>query len=340
MRTESLAVGPAACTLSTSCWKAPVMARKLIIDCDPGIDDAIALCLALFDPRLEVVAVTASAGNVDGHQASRNVQTVLELLDPARWPRVGAARTEDSAPAELDRRDLNGADGLGNLGVRISELHRPHASDKVIADEIRNAPGQVTVLTLGPLTNIARVLNSDPDLATMIDRLVISGGSLRYVGDVTATAEFNMHCDPSAARFVLRAPTTKTLVPRDITNQLVLNLDFLDRLPDETSRAGRLLRAALPYLYRSFRQHLGLEGIQLGDAIALLACVHPELFEAEEMAGDVEVSGNLTTGTTVFDRRPRGDWRKNMEVVTEFDRRELAEALVRGLRYAAQETRD
>ena len=96
----------------------PPMPRKVIIDCDPGIDDAMALGLAVFDPRLEVVAVTAAAGTVDAQQASRNVQTVLEMLDPPRWPRIGVART-DEMPMLLDGRELHGADGLANLEARI-----------------------------------------------------------------------------------------------------------------------------------------------------------------------------------------------------------------------------
>ncbi len=213
------------------------MPKKVILDCDPGIDDAIAICLALFDPRLDVVAVTATAGVVDGHQASRNIQAILELLDPPRWPRLGAARLEDAA-FESDSRHLHGADGLGNLGIKISELHHPRASDKVIGDAVRNAPGEITIVALGPLTNIARVLGGDPDLATLIDQIVIAGGTLSGEGDVTAVAEYNFFCDPQSARLVLRSPITKTLVPRDVTNRLVLTLDFLDLLPDESSRAG------------------------------------------------------------------------------------------------------
>ena len=315
------------------------MPRKVIIDCDPGIDDAIAICLALFDPRLDVTAVTATAGRVDAHQASRNVQTILEMLDPPRWPRLGMARADES-PVTIDGRDLHGADGLGNLGVRISELHHQHAADKVISDEVRNAPGQVTIVCLGPLTNLARVISCDPDLATMIDQVVISGGSVRGVGDVTATAEFNFFCDPQAARLILRSPITKTLVPHDLTSRLVFTLDFLDGLPGDESRAGALTRRLLSYFYRSSRQFLGLEGIHLHDTLTMLYAVHSELFETVEMAGDVEVTGELTAGMTVFDQRPRRDWRINMDVAVSADMAELQEAVLRGLRFAAQETRE
>ena len=312
------------------------MARKVILDCDPGIDDAIALCLALFDPRLEVVAITATSGNVDSHQASRNVQTILELLDPPRWPRLGVCR--DDGFGASDARDLHGADGLGNLGFRISELHHQHPAEKVIADAVRTYPGEVTIVSLGPLTNIARAINLEPDLTTLINQIVVSGGSVAGIGNVTPSAEFNIHCDPESARKVLRSPMTKTIVTLDVTTEVIFSLDFMDSLPEEGSRAGEFIRRVLPYLYRSYRQNLGLEAIHLPAAVALMVCMQSELFETMEMAGDVEITGELTTGMTVFDRRPRGTWRNNMDVVISADGTEVCEAVMRGLRYAAQET--
>src|SRR4051812_7858932 len=126
------------------------MPRKVILDVDPGINDAVALALALFDPRLEVLAVTAVAGDVSAEQATRNVQAIIEQLDPPRLPRIGAA-VEPEQAAPVDGRHLNGADGLGNSNFAVAELHQRHLSEKVIADEIRAAPDSVTVIALGPL---------------------------------------------------------------------------------------------------------------------------------------------------------------------------------------------
>ncbi len=314
------------------------MARPVIIDCDPGIDDAVALCMALFDPRLDVVAVTATAGNVGGQQTSRNVQAIVEILDPPRWPRLGVCRNDED-PLPLDARQLHGEDGLGNLGAQIAELHHQHPSDKVITDAIRQRPGQITILALGPLTNIARALSRDPDLAKSIDQIVMSGGCVDGVGNVTPVAEFNMYCDPAAARLVFRSPLTKTLVPFDITRRIGFTLDCVDELPTDETRAGRILRCVVPHAFRTHRQCLGMEHICLHDAVTVLAAVQPELFETQEMAGDVEISGELTRGATVFDRRPRPDWRKNMEVVVDADVPEVCAAILRGLKYAGQETR-
>jgi inosine-uridine nucleoside N-ribohydrolase len=311
------------------------MARKVILDVDPGIDDAVAMALALFDPRLEVVAVTAVAGNVAAEQATRNVQAIVEQLDPPRLPRIGAAMHPERDPL-VDSRHVFGADGLGNADFAVAELHHVHPSDKVIADEIRKAPESVTIVALGPLTNIATVFRRDPSLAEQVGQLIIMGGTLHGPGNITPAAEFNIYCDPVAARDVFRSKTTKTLIPLDITSQVVMTFDLLDQLPDELTPVGGLLRRVLPYSFRSHRQLFGLEGTYLHDPVALMALVEPNLFETERLAGDVEVQGELTLGTTIFDRRLAPQWRPNVDVATSVDIAGVIGAIMRGLNQAAQ----
>ena len=313
------------------------MARKVIIDCDPGIGDAVALCLALFDPRLEVIAVTAVEGQVRAGQASLNAQAIVDLLDPPRLPRLGTATAPDNAPT-VNTRPMQGDDGLANSGLAVAQLHHQHPSEKILCDEIRTAPELITVVCLGPLTNLARALQRDPSLAGIIGHVVIAGGSPNCIGDVTPAAEFNMFYDPLSARAVFRAPLTKTLVPLDVTDRVRLTLDLVDQLPDETSRAGRLLRRLLPFSFRAHRQHLGQESIILSEAVALAAVLHPELFELEEMKGDVETKGELTVGATIFDRRANSHWQASMAVVTEVDVVAVRDFLLRGVAQAARAT--
>ena len=311
--------------------------RKVIIDCDPGIDDAVALCLALFDPDIEILAITSVEGCVSAHQANRNVQSILEQLDPDRHPRLGAASPAENAPA-VNTRFLHGDSGLGNLNWNVSELHHQHPSEKVIADTVRANPGDVTIISLGPLTNIARAFQRDPGLAELINRLIIMGGSMTGVGNITASAEFNIYYDPHSARAVFRSKTTKTLIPLDITRQVVWYMDLLETIPRVTSRAGRLLRGLLPYSFRAYRQQLGQECIQLNDVIALMAAISPELIQAEEIAGDVEVQGELTQGMTIFDRRPQPEWSCNMEVAKVIDVPRIRQNVIDGLQRAGELT--
>ncbi len=316
-----------------------MLIKKLILDVDPGIEDAVALAIALFDPQLDVVAVTAVGGNVLPDQATRNVQAIIEQLDPPRWPRIGEASLPDEGlPANST--NLYGADGLGNAHFQVADLHHRHPSEKLICDEVRTAPDQVQIITLGPLTNVARALQREPSLAPQIGQLTMLGGTLHGPGDVTPAAEFNIYCDPPAARAVFRSATTKTLIPLDVTSQVVLTYDLLDQLPSESTRAGRFLRKILPFAFRSHRQVQGLEGIHLHDAVALVAALHPELFEIEMTAADVELQGELTTGATVFDRRRIPQWRPNLHVAIGLDVAAVTDCILRGLAAAGAASQD
>lgn len=312
------------------------MHRKLIIDCDPGIDAAVALAWALFEPQLEVVAVTAVEGCVSAELATRNVQALIEQLDPPRFPRMGAASPADDSSAG-HQLDLNGEDGLGELAFQVSQLARQYPSERLLADEIRKASGEITVLCLGPLTNVARALLRDPDLTEHIGRLVVRGGAAGGVGNATPAAEFNIFYDPTSASDVFRSPITKTIIPLDVTQQNMFGLDLLGKLPTDT-RPGALLHQLLSYSFRAHRERLGLEGQSLHSAVALAAVLHPELFATRELVGDVETEGRLTRGATIFDRRHNAPARGDLEVALEADSVALADCIVRGLTSSGRST--
>ena len=293
------------------------MTKKVILDVDPGIDDAVAICLALADPGLDVVAITAVGGNVQPDQATRNVQTIVEQVDPQRWPRLGAASTDRML--RIDARHLFGTDGFCGAHFPVAELHHQRPSVKVISDEVRSAPGDVTIIATGPLSNVAAALQQQPDLAELVRGIVILGGTVAGPGNVTPAAEFNVYCDAEAARDVFRSGVPKTLIPVDVTTPILFGFDLLERLPGAETRTGVFLRKILPGAFRSYRQQLGIEGIHLHDAIAVVAAIRPELFTFEPLHGDVETDGNLTHGVTVFDRRHRPENRPNMDVAIAVD---------------------
>ena len=312
------------------------MARKVILDVDPGIDDAMAMCMAMFDPGLDVVAVTAVGGNCSPDRATRNVQAIIEYLDPPRWPRLGAASPPDDG-LPVDGRYVHGIDGLGGAQFDVAELHHLHPSEKVICDQIRAAPEDaVTIIALGPLTNLARAFGRDPELPPLVGQIVMMGGAVSGPGNITPAAEFNIYCDPRSAQAVFRSHSTKTLIPLDVTNRIVLSYDLFNRLPDESTKVGRFLRQLLPSAFRSYRQQFGLEGIHVHDSVALMAALHPELFITEEMAGDVETGGELTAGMTVFDRRRVPAWRHNMDVAVDMRADAVADEIICTLARAAR----
>lgn len=303
--------------------------RKIILDVDPGIGDALAVCLAIESPELEVVAITATGGNVGPAQATRNVESLIAHLDPPHWPRLGAA--DDDQPLRADNRRLWGDDGFCGADLRCAELHNQHASTKVLAEELRAAPGEVTIVAGGPLNNLAAVFQMEPDLAMQVGHLIIVGGAMEAPGDVTAAAEFNLYCAAEAAQFVFNSPATKTLLPLDVTTQASLTFDLLNHLPSEATQAGQLLRTLLPGAFQAYRQHLGLEGIYVPEAIGVVAALHPELLVTEAYHCEVETQGQLTHGATVIDRRSHAVEQANMDVAIDLDAAGAVDCILRGL---------
>ena len=225
------------------------MARKVLIDCDPGIDDAVALCLALFDERLDVVAITATEGKAPADQSTRNVQAIVDTLDPPKYPRLGKALPLESAPPTNARR-FHGADGLGNADLDISRLQHEHTSDKVICDVIRADPERLRSFAWvrSPIS-LARS-NATQNLQRMIGQLMIMGGSTNGIGNETAAAEFNIYYDPESARAVFDSLSTKTVIPLDVTREVEFDLSVLESLPPESCRAGAFLRGFATRLSR------------------------------------------------------------------------------------------
>ncbi|HBT75672.1 MAG TPA: hypothetical protein DEB39_01825 [Planctomycetaceae bacterium] len=201
---------------------------------------------------------------------------------------------------------------------------------------MRSAPEQVVLIALGPLTNIARALHRDPEIELLLRHLFILGGTVEGPGNITPAADFNFFVDPVAARTVVQSRLTKTLVPLDVTNDLVFTLDDLDMLPGDDTRLGLLLRTMLLPAFRAYRQSYGLEGIHVHDLVAYLTALHPDWISTKTMACDVETHGELTRGATLFDRRPVAQWKKNMDVVVRVNELEMRHRIIDGLNDVAR----
>jgi inosine-uridine nucleoside N-ribohydrolase len=217
----------------------------------------------------------------------------------------------------------------------VVELHQQHPSVKVLTEEIRSAPGEVTVIAGGPLTNLAAAFQRDAELPMQIGHLIVVGGTLHGPGDVTAAAEFNIYCDAESAQRVFRSAATKTLLPRDVTSQAAMTFDLLNHLPGEETSMGRLLRALLPGAFQAYRQRLGLECLYVPEAVAVAVALHPELIAAEPWPCDVETEGTLAHGATVIDRRSPPHERPNMDVAISLDAPAAVDCIMRGLQRPA-----
>lgn len=322
------------------------MPQKLIIDADPGITDALAIVIALADPELDVIALTAVGGTVSPVQAGRNLQALVEALDPPKWPRFGLcegaqrmveAEATESTPDWLNQqRNLHGPEGLGNWPVAMADFHHPKDAAKLMTELAREYPDEITLLTLGPLSNVALAADLDAGFLSSLRCLVSLAGSVAIEGDVTAAAEFNVFHHPEAARVVLKSPTMKSVVPRDVTQKVMLTFDQFDRLElSETTHSGSLLKQLLPYALRAHRQHLGVEGIWLPAVTALAAISQPRLFKRTTLSVDVETEGRLTRGMTVFDRRQNPARHNNVEALLEVEAQGVLDYFTQTLRRAS-----
>ena len=298
------------------------MVQKIIIDADPGIGDALAVGLGLKSSDYDVLALTATAGVVSGTQAAHNMLAVIERVDPLKHPRLGNAsfeqppETPGNEHGRVTLRNLHGETGLGEIGVRVPELHHSHPAHKVMIELVHMHQQEITIVTLGPLTNLAIACDRDPEFSSLVKRVVCLGGASMNMGDVTPAAEFNIFSDPEAARTVLASPLTLTMIPLEVSRKPILTPDQFMRLPQE-NKAGYsgLLGQLIPFYFRTHHQFMGVEGIPLPEVTAMAAVLHPEWFETERISVNIETQGELTRGMTVFDFRGTQRWQGNIDVV-------------------------
>lgn len=292
------------------------MARKVVIVTDPGIDGAFAIALGLLDPGIDLLGVAATAGNVDADQATKNVQIVVEQLDPPRWPRLGAALPVEY---EVDGLRLHGGDGLGGTSFPCAKLHRPHPSDKLIIDLIKQHPKEVTVVVMGPLTVLASAIDRDPELPYMVQRIICLGGAYHEPGNASAVAEFHFFCDPLSARQVIKSGSPLTLIPLDVSRKLLFSPSDLYNLPAPSSSTCKFLSKIVPYGIGATSNMYGIEGFHLKDVLGVIAVTQSSALTTRPMLIDVETRGELTRGMTVFDQRHGRRDSPNVELAIDVD---------------------
>jgi purine nucleosidase len=288
------------------------MPRAIIIDTDPGIDDAVAILLALAAPELAVRGLVAVAGNLPLPATERNARAVVELAGRSDIP-VFAGCPRPLAGAAPDAAHVHGADGLGGLAPPppTVALQAQHGVSWLIGTLRAAAPDSVTLCALGPLTNIAVTLVMAPDSAAAIAELVIMGGGTR--GNITPAAEFNIHCDPQAAAIVLASGLPITLVPLDATETVVGTPKRIAPIAAIGTRCGAAAATLLG------PRAPGRPPVAMHDACVIAYLLAPELFRTREAYVAVETHSPLTRGMTVIDWRGRAKGSPNARVVDHID---------------------
>jgi inosine-uridine nucleoside N-ribohydrolase len=308
------------------------MPRKVILVADPGIDTAFAVALALNDPNLEVVGLLPTAGNVSAEQATANVHTLVDVVDPAKWPKLAAALP---AKYEMNGLALHGPGGLGGVSFPTASRHTLHPADKVLCELAHEHPRQVTVVCLGPLTTLAAALDRDPALPAVLDQTIIVGGCWKEAGNAGPVAEFHIYLDPDAARRVVTAELNPLLIPLDVTRRLIFSPTDLLELPNPDSRTCQFLRQIVPFGIRASSNLYGIEGFHLKDVLGVAAAGLSGSVTSEAHAVDVETRGDLTRGMTVVDARPGRTAAANAHVATGVAVGEVRQYIERTLKAAA-----
>jgi len=277
------------------------MARKIIIDTDPGQDDAVAILLALASPELEVLGLSVVAGNVPLHHTERNARMICELAGRPDLP-VHAGCDAPLSRKLVTAEHVHGKTGLD--GVTLPEPAMPlapgHAVDFLIETLCREKPGSVTLVPIGPLTNIATAFRRAPDIVPRVQEIVLMGGAYFEVGNITPTAEFNIHVDPEAAKIVFASGAPLTVMPLDVTHRALTSRAWVEGMR-AMGRIGQAVASWTDFFERYDREKYGSQGAPLHDPCTIAWLLKPELFTGRYINVEIETQGEYTLGMTVAD---------------------------------------
>jgi len=277
------------------------MPKKILIDTDPGIDDSLAILLALASPELSLEGLSIVHGNCSLEQAVINGLSVLELANAGHIPVTAGCELPLVQPSLL------APETHGNTGLGYAKLPKPRIKPRVqhgcdfLIEKILSNPGEITLVAIGPLTNVALAIRKEPRIVKALKELIIMGGAIRHEGNTTALAEFNTFVDPHAAHIVYHAGIPTTLVPLDVTYQCMLTRKDVERLQVSDSPIPAFIRDTTKFYMEFHDAYQGLEGCVINDPLALALTFAPELCDYQELPVDVDLSGGVSMGKTFAD---------------------------------------
>jgi purine nucleosidase len=314
------------------------MPKRILIDTDPGIDDSLAILLALASPELTLEGLSVVHGNCSLARALNNCLSILELACASQIP------VAKGCELPLVQPSLLAPETHGNTGLGYAKLPEPqtkpisqHGSDFLI-EKIMSNPGEITLVALGPLTNVALAIRQEPRIANALKELIIMGGAIRHEGNTTALAEFNTYVDPHAAHIVFHASIPTTLVPLDVSYQCVLTQPDVDRLLQIDSPLTRFMADATRFYMEFHEEYQGVEGCVINDPLALALTFAPELCDYQHLPVDVDISSSLSLGKTFADFYNYHKKPANMQVALSVRAREFIELFLERMETLARQT--
>ncbi|HEX5826643.1 MAG TPA: nucleoside hydrolase [Candidatus Limnocylindrales bacterium] len=305
----------------------PPRAIPIILDCDPGHDDALAIALALARPELEVLGITTVGGNAPLHETTRNAQRVLALLGREDVPVAAGAANPLVRPLEIAE-EVHGESGLDGADLpEPTAALRPEGAIEFLRTTLERAPAPVTLVPTGPLTNIAMLLRAYPWLREQIAHVCLMGGAM-HEGNWTPAAEFNIWVDPEAARLVFRSGVPLTMVGLDVTHRALFREPDIERLEAVGTHPARVFADLLRFFAQFHRRRYGWDGSPIHDAVAVAHLAVPGLVGTRRYHVDVETQGDITRGRTVVDHRGVPGPDPNCDVALTIDRERFVNLLV------------
>lgn len=275
--------------------------KRIIIDTDPGIDDSLAILLALASPEIQLEGVTIVHGNCSMEQGTVNALSVLELAGASHVPVL------KGCDLPLVQPSLLAPETHGNTGLGYAQLPSPgsrpivrHGCDFLI-EQIMSDPGEITLVAIGPLTNVALAIRKEPRIVQAVKEVFIMGGAIRHEGNTTPLAEFNTYVDPHAAHIVYHSGMPITLTPLDVTYQCVLLGDDVKRIQAAGSEVPDFVEAATRFYMEFHDEYQGIQGCVINDPLTLALTFAPELCDYGEYYVDVDLSGGVSLGKTYAD---------------------------------------
>ena len=276
--------------------------RKIIIDTDPGQDDAVAILLALASPEIEVLGITAVAGNVPLNLTKKNARIVCELAKKTDIKVFAGCDTPMKRPL-VTAEHVHGKTGLDGPTLPDPQmpLQKQHAVDFIIETVRNNEAGTITLCPLGPLTNIATAIEKAPDIKEKVQEIVLMGGAYFEVGNITPTAEFNIYVDPEAAEIVFQSNIKITVLPLDVTHKALVTKARNDAFRALNSPVGKAVAEMTDFFERFDKEKYGSDGAPLHDPCVIAYILSPDLFSGRHINVEVETQSELTLGMTVAD---------------------------------------
>jgi purine nucleosidase len=314
------------------------MPKKILFDTDPGIDDACAILLALASPELSLEGLSVVHGNCSLEQGTTNALSVLELANASHIP------VANGCELPLVQPSLLAPETHGDTGLGYAKLPKPrarptpqHGIDFLI-EKIMASPGEITLVAIAPLTNVALAIRKEPRVVEALKELIIMGGAIRHEGNTTALAEFNTYVDPHAAQIVYHAGIPTILVPLDVTYQCILTPGDVSQLQRIDSPITKFVAEATRFYMEFHDEYQKIDGCVINDPLALALTFMPELCTYQELPVDVDLSGGISMGKTMADFYNYGKKPANMKVALSVQARDFIDLFVERIERLALDT--